>query len=72
MQTDFTVSGGGTLYILKPNTDEAKTWIDAHIPEDAQRWGGGVAVEHRYINDIVVGIQSDGLTVEEFWTMGPS
>lgn len=64
MDTDFTVAGGGTLYILRPNTDEAKAWVDEHIPADAQRWSGGVAVEHRYIGAIVDGIRADGMSVQ--------
>ncbi len=64
MDTDFTIGGGGTLYILRPNTDAAKAWVDEHIPADAQRWSGGVAVEHRYIGAIVDGLGSDGLSWE--------
>lgn len=59
---DFTVSGGGTLYILTPNTDVAKEWIANHIGEH-QTWGGGVAVENRYIGAIVEGARADGLEV---------
>lgn len=61
---DFTVSGGGTIYLLCPNTVQAQDWIADHIPDDAQRLGNNVAVEHRYIADIVAGIQGDGLTVQ--------
>jgi hypothetical protein len=64
MDTDFTVAGGGTLYILRPNTDQAKAWVEEHIESDAQKWGGGVCVEHRYIGDIVNGIQAEGMTVQ--------
>ena len=62
--TDFTVSGGGTLYLLRPNTEAAKEWVADHIPDDAQRLGQAIAVEHRYIDDIVTGIQGDGLGVD--------
>lgn len=60
---DFDVSGGGTLYILTPLTAAAKEWCNDHLPEDAQRWCNGYAVEHRYIGDIVAGIQADGYRV---------
>jgi len=62
--SDFKVSGGGSLYILTPCTDAARDWVSEHIGDDAQTWGGGIAVEHRYIGDIVDGIQNDGLTVQ--------
>jgi hypothetical protein len=36
--------------------------VAEHIPADAQTLGKGIAVEHRYIADIVKGIAEDGLT----------
>lgn len=63
MDADFTVAGGGTLYILRPNTQAAKEWASENLPDDAQRWGGGVAIEHRYIDAIIEGIRADGLEV---------
>lgn len=61
--TDFSVTGGGSLYILTPLTPAATDWCDEHLPEDATMWGKGYAVEHRYISDIVEGIRNDGLVV---------
>jgi hypothetical protein len=63
-QPDLVVSGGGTLYILTPVTDAGREWIDSNVDPDAQRWGDGIAVEHRYIGDIVAGAQGDGLVVQ--------
>ena len=64
---DFTIVGGGTLYMLTPATDEARAWLDEHIDvgPDTITWCGALPVEHRYIEGIVRGILSDGLTVEE-------
>ena len=59
---DFTVTGGGSLYILTPHTDIAKEWIAEHIGEH-QSWCGGVAVEHRYFEAIFDGIINDGWEV---------
>ena len=53
-----------TVYLLRAESDTAQAWIDDHIPEDATRFGGGVAVEHRYISDIVKGMIEDGLKPE--------
>ena len=60
---DFLVTGGGTVYLLHPLTDAAREWVAEHLPEDAQRLGNGIAVEHRYIGDIVCGARNDGLSV---------
>ena len=58
---DFTVQDGGSVFILRAHTDVAREWIDQHVG-DHQTFGGGVVVEHRYISDIVEGMQADGLT----------
>jgi len=50
-----------SVYLLRAESDAERTWIDEHISEDALRFGGGVAVEHRYIDDIVEGMLTDGL-----------
>ena len=64
---DFTISGGGTLYVLTPANDDARAWLDEHVDADPDNiiWCGGQPVGHRYIVDIVRGILDDGLTVEE-------
>jgi hypothetical protein len=66
METDFTVVGnpGATVFILKPNNDEAKAWIDEKVGKDSLYGFGGVAVGHRYIQDITNGLTEDGLTWE--------
>lgn len=62
-QVDFFLHGGGTLYMLMPLSESAKQWIADHIPSDAQWLGKSVAIEHRYMGNILQGIESDGLTV---------
>lgn len=64
---DFEVIGEGpmtTVYLLRPLTDRGAAWIGENIGPDAQFLGDAVAVEHRYIGDIVQGLQADGLTVK--------
>lgn len=61
---DFRVADGGSVFLLQPETPAAHAWVEEHIPEDALRLGNGIAVEHRYICDIVDGIQAEGLTLE--------
>jgi hypothetical protein len=63
-KVDFYVRNEGSLYLFRPVSDDADAWIEENIGEDAQRFGGAVVVEHRYIADIVYGAQHDGLTVE--------
>ncbi len=62
---DFTVTDHGTIFLLRPNTPAAQAWMDEHLQaEQYQMFGTAVAVEHRYIADIVEGIQADGLTTD--------
>ena len=62
--TDFTVADEGSIAILTANTFLARAWVDEHLPSERQTWGRhGTVVEPRYIVDIVVGIQNDGLSV---------
>jgi hypothetical protein len=63
---DFSIEGEGrfcSVYLLRPLTSAAFDWVEQHIPPDAQRLGTAIAIEHRFIADIVAGIQNDGLEV---------
>jgi hypothetical protein len=62
---DFEVQNHGGIFLLKPQTDSATAWVDEHIGEENgyQPYYPTVVVEHRYIADIVAGIQGDGLAV---------
>ena len=63
MRIDFEVSGHGTVYLLRPITRAAHTWVDEHLPADATWFGRAVVVEHRYIGPIIRGAIGDGLRV---------
>lgn len=59
---DFEVEDEGTIFILTPTSDAGLNWCWEHLPEDAQRWGKfGYVIEHRYIQDIVAGMERDDL-----------
>ncbi len=64
METDFTVQSEGSIFLLRPNTAEAKEWCDEYLPENAMRWADSIVVEYRYIIDMVDGIAQSGLTAE--------
>jgi len=64
--SDFVVENHGSIFLLKPQTPAATSWLEEHIGQDngyQPYWPSSVVVEHRYIADIVAGIQSDGLEV---------
>ena len=65
VQVDFLVENHGSIFLLKPRTPSATSWVESHIGRENgyQPMWPTVVVEHRYIADIVAGIQNDGLAV---------
>ena len=63
--TDFTLYAEkmSSVCLLTPVTDDAQAWMDECLPEDAMWLSGGMAIESRYIGNILEGINGDGLTV---------
>jgi hypothetical protein len=61
---DIRVDNHGSIVIFVPLTEAGEEWMGEHLPEDAQRWGGGIVVEPRYALDIVHGAVEDGLKLE--------
>jgi hypothetical protein len=59
---------GSGLVLLRRITQAAKDWVADHV-EDYQSWAGCVVVEPRYVDDLVCGLESDGLTVA--WSQEP-
>ena len=62
---DFELQNHGSIFLLIPQSTSARIWVHDHIGKDNgyQPDYPTVVVEHRYIADIVRGIQDDGLAV---------
>jgi hypothetical protein len=63
LQADFLYQHEGSIGLLFPMTDEARSWVDEHISSDAQWFGKGLVIEWRYLDSIIEGITGDGLEV---------
>jgi hypothetical protein len=61
---DFRCDNHGSVFLLYPLSETAKSWIKDNLPSDAQWFGNAVAVECRFIWPILEGIQIDGLAVQ--------
>ena len=63
---DFVVQNHGSILLLIPRTISAKTWVEQNIGKDNgyQPYWPTVVIEHRYVADIVAGIEGDGLAVQ--------
>jgi hypothetical protein len=54
----------GSITLIPPLTEAAKSWIAEHIDdEDALYFGDALAVEPRHAPDIIQGMIDDGLAV---------
>ena len=61
---DVSVENHGSLFLFRLHSEAAREWVDANVPDDAQYFGGALAVEHRYAHDLAEGMQADGLALE--------
>lgn len=64
MATDATVENHGTLCLVRPMTEAARDWLRDNVQEGAQYLGRALAVEPRYIGELVDGMTAAGLDVE--------
>jgi hypothetical protein len=62
-KSDLLVANHGSIFLLRPVTTAGHDWAGEHIPDGALWFGGAVAVENRFILDIVEGAICDGLVV---------
>ena len=63
--SDFLVAYDGSISLVTPVTPAAREWIDAHVPAAAPWFGPSLAVEWRYVDSLLEGIEDDGLTIRE-------
>jgi len=65
MPADASIVGRATdtVFLLVPRTRAARQWIKENI-EGAITFGHGIAIEHRYVNNVAAGMKADGLTIE--------
>jgi hypothetical protein len=61
--SDILIENHGSLFLLRPVSSIGHDWLDANIQPDALKFGGAIVCEPRYVSDIVLGAQADGLAV---------
>lgn len=63
-KVDFLLYGKphNTVWALSPQTPAAKAWVKEHVEKGALCLGDTIAVEHRYIDQLIEGLVNDGLT----------
>jgi hypothetical protein len=61
---DFSVSDHGSLWLVRSQNDAARTHLEENVSDEAQWFAGALAVECRYIADLVAGLRDAGYAVE--------
>ena len=63
---DFTVCDEGSILLLTPQTEPARSWIDEHIGRDNgfQPYYPTIVIEPRYVIAVLEGIRVAGLEIE--------
>jgi len=49
-----------SVYLITPLTRECEDWLKENVSEDAMYLGHSLAVEHRYVEDLVEGLEQEG------------
>ncbi len=49
-----------SVYLINPLTTECRDWLKDNVSEDAMYLGLSLAVEHRYVENLVLGLQEHG------------
>ena len=63
-QHDFRIQPEGNLCIIWADSEAALLWCYDNLPEEVDRWcANGFAIETRYIEPVVAGMERDGLTM---------
>lgn len=62
-RSDFICENHSSVFLLRPVSPASFDWIESHLPSDRTTFGNAVAVDHRCIWAILLGLQDDGLVV---------
>ena len=49
-----------SVYLITPLTQECEAWLKENVSEDAMYLGYSLAVEHRYVEGLIGGLEQQG------------
>jgi hypothetical protein len=62
-EADVVVEDHGSICLVRHRSAAGRAWLDANVSEEATWFGGALAVEPRYLFNLVEGMRADGLGV---------
>lgn len=60
-QVDFRIEDHGSVWLFRPLSSDAAKWLKETTPDDAQFLGEALAVEPRYMVDVMSAAAAAGL-----------
>jgi hypothetical protein len=63
-KTDLSFADHGATWLMHSNTAAGAEWIKRYIPANAQTFGKGIVIGHRYALSIVKLTIGDGLKID--------
>ena len=62
---DVRVAHSGSISLVTPLSTAAREWVRDNVETEGWQWlGGALAVEPRYVDNLLHGMEGAGLTVE--------
>lgn len=61
--TDATIRHCGSIVLIKLETEAARDWVRDNVPDDAPYLAASLAVEPRYVDALIDGMQGAGLVI---------
>lgn len=62
--SDFTLENHGSIVLLKPNKRASAKWLTDTAPEDAQFFGNALAIEPRYVSNVIEAARADRFNIQ--------
>ena len=62
-EVDFHVENHGSIFVIQPMNEEATAHLRVNVGPEAQWYGGGLVVEHRFAYDLAQALINEGFTV---------
>ena len=59
---DFVFENHFSLFLVQPMNASAREHLESRVGDDAQWFGGALAVEPRYVDGLADGLESEGFT----------